>query len=138
MSEPGVEQELALVWSERLQIGHPIIDRQHKQLFDLYNQLVNAFYEGTGQQQIYQVVTDLVTYTQHHFRDEERLMAKGGYPELKGHRQQHQELIQQVSSFVADIDESAPVLTYEVLSFVKCWLLEHILEQDMKIKAWLG
>ena len=137
MQQAKSSQQLGLEWSDEYQIGHLVVDRQHKQLFKVYNQLVDSFYEGNGQHKVYGVITDLVTYTQNHFRDEEQLMANAGYKGIKAHRQQHQKLIREVETFVSDLDNDAPILTYEVLYFVKCWLCEHILEEDMQLKGVL-
>ncbi len=34
--------------------------------------------------------------------------------------------------------DDKPMLTYEVLAFVRNWLIDHILSEDIKLQPWLS
>ena len=124
-----------LSWSSDYELGHSIVDAQHRRLFQLYSAVSNAFNRGTGYEVVGPALGRLVSYTQRHFHDEEELMAELGYSGLAEHRKQHEELVRQVGALAADLEQGEPVMIYEVLSFLADWLTNHILDEDMKIKA---
>lgn len=132
MSQAKGEQ---LEWSSKFTLGHPTIDAQHQRLFELYGLVCDAFNEGTGPQIIQKTVEDLVSYTRQHFQDEEQLMAKAGYEGLSEHRDMHQKLLSEVDFFVGELEADKPVLIYEVLGFLREWLIDHILNEDMNIRV---
>lgn len=134
MSNKNNLESLSLKWSENFEIGFYIIDKQHKKLFEIYNNLVELFYESSNCTSIHDVLSQLVEYTELHFAWEERLMQKLQYSEQVKHGQMHKNLIVEITSFQHELAHDAPVLTYEILMFVKKWLFDHILSEDMKLK----
>ncbi len=131
-------ESLPLVWSERFHLGHSTIDSQHQVLFEIYNRLVGAYKECNGHQIITDVLGDLVIYTQSHFREEEAIMARLQYSDLKAHKRSHGRLLTEIDLFISDMDDDKPILTYEVLAFVRNWLKEHVLNEDMLLKPLLS
>ena len=72
-------------WSDKLLFGIDGIDAQHKQLFDLA-----ATFEGNGDQiRVMKTLALLSDYIKVHFKDEELLLERCGYPSLAEHREQH-------------------------------------------------
>lgn len=130
----STEESLELQWSPEFNLGHPLIDTQHQNLFRIFNSLVKMFYGEKPTGTVRQVIGELMDYTQQHFSDEEKLMSSYGFSELNEHSEMHRKLISELEMFVTDIEEDVPVLTYEVLHFVKTWVFDHILEEDMKLK----
>lgn len=126
-----------LIWSSKYELGHSKIDTQHQQLFKLYSRVTEAFQQGKGNEYIHAAVDDLITYTRFHFKDEESLMARLGYPDLATHREEHNQLLMQVETFAEELKEGKPVLIYEVLGFVRDWIQSHILEEDVKLRQSL-
>lgn len=130
--------DLDLGWSSAYLLGNATLDSQHQTLFRIYNKLVEGYSSGDGYQLINTAIGELVGYAQTHFRDEEQIMSRLGYPELKAHKKHHHTLLLEVEAFVSDLDDDKPVLSYEILSFVRQWLIHHIIEEDMKLKPLLG
>lgn len=129
--------DIDLVWSSEYELGNSRIDTQHQQLFKLYGQLVEAFELCKGNQIIHAAVHELIKYTHFHFRDEEGLMDRLGYKELASHQKNHNHLLAQAEAFAQELEEGKPVLIYEVLGFIRNWIHNHILEEDMKLKQHL-
>jgi hemerythrin len=126
-----------IVWTESLSIGYEPIDEQHRQLVRLINQLHDATALGWGQQIVSYVLDELVDYTHSHFSDEERLMEYHEYPDGARHKQKHDDLARQVLDLRSRLAAGEPVMTDDVMQFLKAWLTDHILSTDMAFGSFL-
>jgi hemerythrin len=120
-------------WSERFVTGHPYIDRQHRALIRQINELHDAVKEGRGTVQIGSVLGFLKSYTIQHFRDEELLMQRIGFPGYEDHKAAHESLLRRAAAWSAGSDPESDRLTSDVARTLSEWLGRHILEEDM---AW--
>lgn len=84
---------LELVWEDSYGSGHRLIDQQHMLLFDLSNALLSSVLEGQPQSVTEARIDSLLLHTEKHFRDEEGLLKKAGYPDLDQHRGEHARLL---------------------------------------------
>ncbi len=126
-----------VVWDERYELGHKLIDRQHQQIIEMFNDLYEARHYGREQQVVDEVVESMARYVRDHFSSEEALMAKVAYPDLEAHRREHEFFIgeaQRLSFKRGDSDSEADHL----MVFLKNWLLEHIAKTDCQLKPYLG
>lgn len=120
-----------LDWSNALELGIDLIDSQHKVLLDIMNDLNAQILRGKGKKGCDEALERMHEYTESHFRDEEELMRKSGFPGLKGHKMVHAKFAQRVWEFsqtdvVGDQEKSL-----EVLLLLQNWLVDHILGPDM-------
>lgn len=118
------------IWNSRYETGLPVIDAQHKALFDAVNKLADSFKAGNSAAQIKASMDFLVKYTLEHFRTEEKHMQDIGYPKLTSHMAEHRQLVQKAQALQAKLEEGKPV-TMEVTTFLADWLKHHINEVDM-------
>lgn len=125
-------------WSESFAIGDTFVDAQHKQLFSILSRLHWSMDNGDSQALVEKTLNELIDYTQQHFRDEEALMESVQYPGLANHKAQHDELINKVEDMMEEFLDGEPVLTIELLIFLKEWLISHIAEEDAKIGRFLA
>lgn len=119
-------------WSAKLETGIGMIDAQHKMLVDLINTLESALRGPNAAKAAELVLVDLKKYTIYHFSAEETLMVRSGYAGLKEHQGQHQQFVEELEGFEIDALTDAPDLAQEILTFLKDWLVEHILGRDME------
>lgn len=129
--------EPALRWDRRLSLGVAEIDDQHQALIGYCNDLVKAVRRGQGQKAVAKLMTQLRDYTVRHFTAEEGLMERMGYPELDAHRAVHNQLTKQVKLYQRQLYQQHAPEPAEVRSFLKDWLIGHILGEDLKIAAFL-
>lgn len=120
-------------WDASLNLGVKQIDDQHKRLIQLANNIIAAVHSGEAQDVMDSFFNELREYTVFHFRDEERFMEEVGYPERGRHHAMHNALKQRVKHFQRDLYEQKNISCEDVLQFMKGWLVDHILGQDMKI-----
>jgi len=114
-------------WTEKLQLGIPVIDGQHRRIFDYINE-IHAL-TTNDRQVIGRIVEDLVDYTYSHFAFEEALMEETGYEALAIHKETHHAFRNQVDRLrkqhAADENISA-----ELAQLLETWLIQHIQNDD--------
>lgn len=86
---------LHLVWQEGYESGEPTIDREHHELFDLANELLDTFLSGEEAfSRIAPLFDRLMQHVAAHFADEEVILERYGYAKLEAHRRLHARLLQ--------------------------------------------
>jgi hemerythrin len=124
------------IWSSRFETGIPIIDTQHKALFEAVNKLADSFKNGTASAQVKASMDFLVKYTVEHFQTEEKYMREIDYPKLTSHMAEHAQLVAKAQALQAKLAEGKPVAV-EVTTFLADWLKHHINEVDMDYVEFL-
>jgi hemerythrin len=124
-------------WNENYSVRIDEVDKQHKKLIALLNELADAMTVGKGRDVVGTVLTELVNYTVYHFSTEERLFEQYGYPAAQEHKRQHEDLTEQAKKLKADFDDGNWMITIDVLKFLSAWLNDHILGQDKKYASFL-
>ena len=122
----------SLSWSDRLSVGVPEMDQQHKRLVEMTNQLYDAMGMGKGDNVKSLVLNDLLTYTKVHFAAEERLMQKYAYPHFASHKRLHDELTGEVLQLKDKLQTGQMVASVTLANFLKDWLQKHITQEDRK------
>jgi len=125
-------------WQDSYSVGVPLIDSDHKILVDLINQLFDAKETGQASDVVGSVLNVLLEYTETHFTREERLMARGGYPDLDAHIVEHKALRDKVRAIrTRFLQGERSVVGDDVLEFLKDWLTGHILTRDSSYRPWV-
>jgi len=125
-------------WDAAYSVNISILDTQHKNLVNMVNGLHQAMGEGTGKDQLGEILLNLVTYTQGHFTTEERLMQLHGYPDFPAHKAEHENLTNTVMEFKRRFLANEVGLTVEVMEFLRDWLIKHIQGSDKKYSPFLN
>ena len=123
-------------WSEEYSVNCSEIDEQHKVLFDLINQLYSKF-SDTDKDTILDILNELYKYTDEHFRTEEVLFDIYKYPYTEEHKKEHKDFVDKVAEFTKKFEEGDEMLTFDILFFLKDWIIEHILYSDRKYIDYL-
>ncbi len=102
----GGRSALRLAWLEEYECGEPTIDRQHRELFDLANALIDAVASpDESNAAVREAFALLSTHIERHFRDEEALLAKAGYAHLESHARAHSNLLARALELKKAADE---------------------------------
>ncbi len=115
------------LWNKEYSIGNAEIDNQHRRIFTLAN-LVSANLDTRG---INAAIMTLFRYVREHFTAEESMMQEIGFPETASHRELHEALITRLSE-VATLSFQNEETVTEFKQFVYTWVIDHILNRDMK------
>lgn len=126
-------------WKDEFSVGISQIDEQHKTLISISNKFHNALINGEGASVIADVIKFLNIYVKVHFKTEEYFMKQFEYPDIDGHKKEHEELI----SFVDDLkrivikgevgQEDAIKLNIKLAQ----WYIHHIGTSDKKLGSFL-
>lgn len=119
-------------WDDSYNVGIQEVDEQHKVLVSLLNQLHTAIVEHHGKSTSREILDHLAEYTRTHFLLEESLMRLTHYPGFDIHKEQHEALIKQVVDLQTKLDQENITITFELLHFLKNWLMQHINESDQR------
>ncbi|GAB4422012.1 MAG: hypothetical protein OHK0011_00340 [Turneriella sp.] len=118
-------------WRPEYTVGVPEIDRQHKYLFDLGEQLARAAEAGKNTAYLGGILKALALYANEHFAYEEKVMERAGYEHLEYHRSMHEFMRTRLTLLQAQLARG--LLSYdELLEFMETWLTEHIIMEDMR------
>lgn len=114
----------------------PEVDRQHRQLFDMVNQLEAAARQGKAREEIDRMLNFLGDYVQQHFSTEERLMAERHCPSLEKNKQAHAALIKTYTEWRQQYEEKGAKLSLvmELKNILSQWLVSHICGIDRCLK----
>lgn len=124
-------------WKPAYSVGNEAIDHDHQGLFDLVRELAEAdMTDGL----LNSILVRLGDYAVGHFSREETLMKKIDYPGLEEHIKQHQafvEWIRTVKKTYNRAPESPFIVGDHVNNFLQYWLVQHIMQEDMKYRDFL-
>lgn len=121
-------------WDQSMSVGHPLLDRDHKVLMALINQM--ALENNRNDRVVLEYVLDeLLGYAAAHFAREEEYMAEIGFTGLAAHRKLHQRLTGEVQAIRVKFLRGTHALGDEIRDFLALWLRRHILNEDKKYVA---
>ncbi len=117
-------------WTDNLNTGIAVIDRQHRRIVEYLNQIDDAITDGSADREsIGQILDQMVDYTLSHFAFEESMMEEADYPLVRAHRKVHQLFTRRIGEYQTRFrlgDEVAD----ELRSLLQTWLLNHISHDD--------
>ena len=119
-------------WKDSLLVGVAIIDREHRKLVGVIDQLMEACSQGKGRSAIEQTLDFVISYAKEHFRDEEQLQEKYTYPGMIAHKKLHAQFVANMTSLENEFRQTGPsvVLTGKLNSSLVDWLIKHISTED--------
>jgi hemerythrin len=124
-----------LAWSDTYRLGISNIDKQHQKLFDIVGEIFSLKDHDDVKEEIRTILYELHEYIQIHFRDEEAYMKEIEYPELAHHQALHEKIVENVAAITKNSDR-LDILQTKMRVIAKRALVDHILNEDMKIKAY--
>lgn len=119
-------QEVFFKWSDAYSVNIKTIDDQHKELVNILNRMFIAVSMREGDKVIADILDALTAYTQKHFALEERLMQQAKYKDFVAHKAEHTKLLDQLDQLCKKHMLEEQPIYFEMLSFLKRWLREHI------------
>ena len=125
-----------IIWNKSLSVGVEEIDRQHKHLVDMINQMLSMNGVTVDSEVISETLTKMTEYADYHFDSEEQLMKKHGYPEFEAHHREHVNFMRKTAELSMSTMNYKKSIPTELLEYLKTWLIEHILQSDMQYKPF--
>ncbi|SOD95394.1 bacteriohemerythrin [Caenispirillum bisanense] len=132
---------MPIVWRDKMSVGHPVIDEDHRTLIAIINDFEDAAAAGSTAA-LSTILRRLHGYAREHFAREEALQVRIGFPFAQAHGQEHRRLIALVEDkarawFVDRAQPLGPQGMEEMAGFLRRWLVEHILTQDRAMQPYI-
>lgn len=122
-------------WNDSLSVGVPMIDTQHKELINAFNDLSDAIEQGTGATSIKKLLTFLKYFTEWHFEQEENCAAKHKCAISDTNHQAHTRFLDIFSTLQTQYRESgaSDEIARKAHTLLADWLVNHIMTIDTQI-----
>ncbi|CAK0766577.1 putative two-component system response regulator [Gammaproteobacteria bacterium] len=121
------------LWKDEYLLGIDLIDGHHRYLFKLVHNLENALLESQNVIKICTTLKEMENYALIHFSTEERLMRGYNDPNYSTHKAAHQLFIKKIQELWEMIRVNPLLVQFDMLSFLKDWLIKHIIAVDSKL-----
>lgn len=119
-----------------------MVDDDHKHLVDLINAFEIAIAGKIDHKKVARVLLGLVEYTGEHFAREEELQLAIRYPYHESHRRSHRDVLKKLSDIMGEysLAPDGPVrdrMVRDLANFLKEWLIDHIIQSDLRMKPYV-
>lgn len=135
-------------WRDEWLLGIENLDEQHKMIAGCLNRFVDEYRckarAGAGndkewREKLINLAKELYTRTKEHFRDEETVMRREGYPGLAFHAREHAMLLAELkSTFSAQLNPECCTMNEETLEALKSWFVAHLSRSDREFYNYLN
>ena len=132
--------DLNITFDDNLVTGNETIDTQHKELIDRIQNFVTACQNGDSKVKAIKMLDYLDEYTDFHFKEEEKLQEKSGYPEREKHYEKHEEFrktIQELYEYLQEYEGPTDRFSELVQKNVIDWLFGHIKTYDRSVAKFI-
>lgn len=127
---------MALEWREGLSVGNDLIDADHKYLIEIVN-LVEHGLQAKNQVELTGALENLSRYSNVHFAREELFAKAAGYPQIAQLHAAHDALVKGLTQVKQEIgDEWAAPSLEKFAAFLRAWLVNHVIKEDMLLKPY--
>ncbi|MDP2197222.1 MAG: bacteriohemerythrin, partial [Sulfurimicrobium sp.] len=132
-------QKFYLVWDEsRHALGIPSIDAEHRGLMALVNELSELVAHGSDFEQARRQMEKILDFAADHFRREEALMRRHGFPGLEQHAVEHEKLLHKATTLMETYDPEHADRAVLITAFLTDCAENHILHEDRAISQYFA
>lgn len=124
-------------WSEQFSVGVKELDRQHQRLIQMLNRLLSRQEPtDTHSEIISDILLAMTRYAEEHFKTEEGLMERYGYPNLEEQKRQHRAYRKKTVDLSMATAYGVDTVPEVLMAYLFDWWVQHILKEDMKYKTF--
>lgn len=129
-----------LTWTDDLNGGIKIIDKQHKGYFKIVNSILDMTLANQhSEKKMREAFKFLRIYVIDHFATEEKLMTKHDYPMYGDHKRRHMYFRKKLASLYESSHrtKNSRELAKQMQFFLVDWFLNHIKTSDKKMSLFV-
>jgi len=131
---------MKLAWSKKMSVGNETIDTEHKKILYLVNE-VESVIKTKDSALFMQALDMLEKSTRSHFEHEEKIALAIDFP-FEEHDMEHQYILGEFQALKEKLADSQGRWSESVAEhyymFLSTWAIDHVMEDDMKMKPLLG
>ena len=132
-----VRKEVNNIWiDKKLQLNIVEMDNQHRELVNILQQTNDLQRVSDTRKDLFMpiILKKLIFYAQYHFSYEEEQMARYNFNRIHTHKGIHKSFVQDINSFYEKLKNGDANVTDQLISYLKNWVVEHILQEDKLLK----
>jgi hemerythrin len=127
-----------LQWKPEYTVGVESMDDEHRDMIDLINTTYGKLDADSDAKQIEACLGEILSAISMHFALEERMMRRHRYPEYQAHKDDHEELLDQIRELM-DVFYADPVRGGKQLEKqLSAWFAGHFSSFDARLHGQLG
>ncbi|MCK5165794.1 MAG: hemerythrin family protein [Rhodospirillaceae bacterium] len=128
-------------WDYRLAIDGGSIDSDHKKIIEVINRFLSKVGKFESAAEIMDILEELHSQANDHFRREEELQRLIKYPDRDIHFTEHNRLSTKLEKLMEEVRPTGGayvnIMGHKVADFIHEWLFTHILKSDMKMRSFV-
>ncbi len=122
-----------LVFTDSLKFGVAVIDRQHRRMVKIVNELLRAVLDHNLGESEDQLLDELVRLADLNFRTEEVWMRRCRYEHCEAHSASHMHLLRELAGLRDGMSRRHETLNRKTVFFVRRWLENHLIHSDREL-----
>ena len=126
-----------ITWKPEFAVGVESVDFEHEQMINLINEVYDEMETHKDAASIEQFIGDVHFAISAHFALEEKLMREASYPEYEAHKEDHEELLDQIRNlmdqFISDPGNGFDLLQDKLSD----WFEHHFATFDARLHGQL-
>ena len=131
------EENEELKWDPSFELGHGVIDTEHRILHKLIVDFQEAVAQGVSKEKLTRILEEIIEYAEFHFSSEEKIMADYHYPERDEHALLHNDLLADVQNKCAQFQENK-IDPVQLDEFLLNWFAFHTSHEDKKLVSYIN
>ncbi len=135
---PPMAPDEGTPWDDALSVGIEAIDAHHRFLFGLVDEMEALVAARRDAGETARVMRSLDLYASIHFQAEERMMHAYGFPDVARHEELHRAFAVRLREFHEELHSNPLTAPFDILAFLRNWLVCHIRNEDTKLRALVG
>jgi hemerythrin len=121
-----------LVWKDEYSVKVKEIDDQHKQLFDIINNLIKVLNTAPKEETINEIVKNIIKFKEAHFATEEKYFAQFNFEGAEEHIVAHKTFGEKVVAVQVAHQGDTIGFAFALVDFLEDWLIGHLMHMDQK------
>ena len=126
-----------LSWKAEYSVGIESVDHEHQEMIDMINELYKELQGRKDADSIEQFLGDIHMTISAHFALEERVMRQSGYGEYAAHKEDHEELLDQIRDLMDEYAANAEQGLALLQARLSDWFAVHFSTFDAKLHGEL-
>lgn len=120
-------------WKDAFSVGVPSIDHEHQELIESINELNDVARQGATYDDVSAALAEIYTQISAHFALEERIMRNAHYDGYPEHKEDHEDLLDQLRDIMDRIDYDGAYDEAKLGTELDRWFTEHFRTHDARL-----
>lgn len=126
-----------LNWQPEFSVGIDAMDDEHREMMDLINNTYSRLESESDAALIDECLGEIFNVISMHFALEERLMRNSGYTEYAAHKEDHEDLLDQIRDIMEDFDADRVSGAAALEARLSKWFAGHFSTFDARLHGQL-